>query len=79
MVGIAPGPIEGTEGFRKLRDPSSTNDELVSLIPMQRAGFYFFGEYNFEGKTEDIGSTVLFLVSDAASYITGQTVVVDGG
>jgi hypothetical protein len=42
VVGIAPGPIEGTEGFRKLRDPSSNSDELISLIPMQRAGIYYF-------------------------------------
>ena len=31
------------------------------------------------GKKSDIGSMVLFLISDAASYITGQTFVVDGG
>ncbi len=40
---------------------------------------YFFLYLFVLGKTEDIGSAVLFLVSDAASYITGQTLVVDGG
>ena len=30
------------------------------------------------GTAEDIGNTMLFLASDEASYITGQTVVVDG-
>jgi NAD(P)-dependent dehydrogenase (short-subunit alcohol dehydrogenase family) len=31
------------------------------------------------GTPEEVGHAVLFLVSDAASYITGQTLSVDGG
>ena len=31
------------------------------------------------GQTEDIANAVAFLVSDEASYITGQTIMVDGG
>ena len=31
------------------------------------------------GKPENVADAVLFLVSDAASYITGQTLNVDGG
>jgi NAD(P)-dependent dehydrogenase (short-subunit alcohol dehydrogenase family) len=31
------------------------------------------------GMPEDIGAAVAFLLSDAASWITGQTVVIDGG
>ena len=31
------------------------------------------------GTPEDIGNAVVFLASDAASFITGQTLVVDGG
>ena len=39
-----------------------------TLVPMQR-----------EGRPEEIANTVLFLCSDAASYITGQSISVDGG
>ncbi|WP_143291135.1 SDR family oxidoreductase, partial [Burkholderia pseudomallei] len=31
------------------------------------------------GEPEDIAAAMLFLASDAAGYITGQTIVVDGG
>ena len=31
------------------------------------------------GLPVDIANTMLFLASDAAAYITGQTIVVDGG
>ena len=47
-------------------------DELqqaaVEAIPLGRAG-----------KPEDVAQAVAFLVSDAANYITGQVLVVDGG
>ena len=35
-----------------------------------------FGRY---GKPEEIGQVVAFLVSDLGSWVTGQTIVVDGG
>ena len=38
------------------------------FVPMKR-----------EGRPEEIANTVLFLCSDAASYITGQSISVDGG
>mmetsp|Transcript_20881 Transcript_20881/g.2797 ORF Transcript_20881/g.2797 Transcript_20881/m.2797 type:complete len:93 (+) Transcript_20881:244-522(+) len=63
--GIAPGAIDGTEGLKRLS--SSGDRSIVDLIPAQRLG-----------KKSDIASAVLFLVSDAASYITGHTMVVDG-
>ncbi len=44
------------------------SQQLVKMVPMGRMG-----------KSEEIASTVLFLCSEAASYITGQSLVIDGG
>ena len=43
-------------------------NEMVATIPLQRIG-----------SVDDIGNTALFLASKEAAYITGQTIVVDGG
>jgi len=67
--GIAPGPIEGTEGMERLKDPNSKDSNLLlEYIPLGRLGL-----------KEEIAGAVLFLVSDIAKYITGHTIVVDGG
>jgi peroxisomal 2,4-dienoyl-CoA reductase len=65
--GIAPGPIEDTEGMRRLL-PEEFKEKLMKRIPLQRFG-----------RISDIENAALFLCSDAASYITGVTLVVDGG
>ncbi len=65
--GIAPGPIEDTEGMKRLLLPE-LKDKLVKRIPLQRFG-----------RIADIENAALFLTSDAASYINGVTLVVDGG
>jgi 3-oxoacyl-[acyl-carrier protein] reductase len=62
---IAPGFIE-TDMTGKLND--AQKEALMGLIPLKRAG-----------KPEDIANTVVFLASEAGDYITGQTLVVDGG
>jgi NAD(P)-dependent dehydrogenase (short-subunit alcohol dehydrogenase family) len=65
---VAPGPVE-TELFRK-NTPAGSEAErwFLSLIPMRRLG-----------QPEEIAAAIAFLLSDAASYITGQTLFVDGG
>jgi glucose 1-dehydrogenase len=61
---IAPG---ATTTERTLSDPDYEST-WSRITPMGRPA-----------RVEDIASTVLFLVSDEAKHITGQSVVVDGG
>ena len=65
--GIAPGPIEGTEGVRRLTSEASRAAALENC-PLGRLG-----------STDDIANASLFLASDAASFVNGVTLVVDGG
>src|SRR4029079_17561992 len=65
--GIAPGPIADTEGMKRLV-PEPIKEKMAKKIPIGR-----FGEI------KDIENAALFLASDAASYINGVTLVVDGG
>ncbi|HHT9119520.1 MAG TPA: 3-oxoacyl-[acyl-carrier-protein] reductase [Candidatus Hypogeohydataceae bacterium YC41] len=62
---VAPGFID-TEMTQML--DKKYIEEALKLIPMGRIG-----------KPEEIGKAVIFLVSDASSYITGQVLSVDGG
>ena len=62
---VAPGFIE-TDMTDKLSDDIKT--QMAGQIPLARFG-----------QTAEIASVVRFLASDAASYITGQTIHVDGG
>ncbi|PVF96847.1 NAD(P)-binding protein [Serendipita vermifera] len=66
---IAPGPIGGTEGMdrlsRKTEDGSSIYGE--NYIPVQRMG-----------SSLDIAHAAVYLFSDAASFVSGQVIVVDG-
>jgi peroxisomal 2,4-dienoyl-CoA reductase len=65
--GIAPGPIEDTEGMKRLV-PDPVKDMIRKKIPVGRFG-----------RIADIENAALFLTSDAASFINGVTLVVDGG
>jgi len=65
--GIAPGPIEDTEGMKRLV-PEPIKDRLRKGIPLGRFG-----------RIADIERAAVFLCSDAASFINGEVIVVDGG
>ena len=62
---VAPGFIE-----TQMTDfaQGDVRDEIVKRVPLGRLG-----------SIEDVGAAVAFLASDAASYITGQVLTVDGG
>lgn len=62
---VAPGFVD-TDMTDALSD--SAKENLISQIPLGRTG-----------KPQDIANAVLFLASDAAGYITGQVLSVDGG
>lgn len=65
---VAPGPIE-TPAFRTIRPIGSKEEkELLDQIPMGRVG-----------KPAEVAAAIEFLLSEDASYITGQTLCIDGG
>jgi len=67
VLNVAPGAIATPINSFVLDDPAARHS-VEAEIPMGRFG-----------QPEEIAATVAFLCSDQASYITGTTVVVDGG
>jgi 3-oxoacyl-[acyl-carrier protein] reductase len=62
---VQPGNVR-TPGFEQL--PASDQQEMVESIPLGRLA-----------EPEEIGWAVRYLASEEAAYITGQTLILDGG
>jgi NAD(P)-dependent dehydrogenase (short-subunit alcohol dehydrogenase family) len=65
--GISPGPFATEMNTVLMQDPVR-NAEFLSKIPLGRWG-----------KVEEIGALAVFLCSEAASFITGADILIDGG
>ena len=64
---VAPGAIDTPMASSTTQD-AKVLEATLSQIPLHRMG-----------KSEEVSNLVLFLASDASSYMTGSTVVIDGG
>jgi NAD(P)-dependent dehydrogenase (short-subunit alcohol dehydrogenase family) len=66
---IMPGPTQNTLLFEYLTGTNpAVKGEMESVVPLHRLGF-----------PEDMAEAVVWLCSDAANFITGQCLAVDGG
>ncbi len=65
--GISPGPF-ATEMNRPLIEDPDKNSQFLASIPLGRWG-----------KVEEIGSLAVYMCSEAAGFLTGTDVVIDGG
>jgi len=67
VMAISPGPF-ATEMNKPLLNDPQMKQQFTSRIPV--------GHW---GNPDDIGSLALYLCSDAASFLTGTDIVIDGG
>lgn len=83
--GIAPGPIEGTEGLDRLSDFAKSNNKsnLGKKTELSENDIASLGSklvpLQRYGNPKDVSNTAIYLFSDASSLMTGQTLVIDGG
>jgi NAD(P)-dependent dehydrogenase (short-subunit alcohol dehydrogenase family) len=64
---VAPGPIE-TPMLNRFTGSQENRNAFLETIPLRRAG-----------QPDEVAQTILFLASDKAPYLTGQSIAVDGG
>ncbi|MDP5008886.1 MAG: SDR family oxidoreductase, partial [Glaciimonas sp.] len=60
--------------------PGLTDVEATAYVPAERQEYYLKGRaIQRQQIPEDVSGTVLFLLSDAAGFVTGQLLPVNGG
>jgi NAD(P)-dependent dehydrogenase (short-subunit alcohol dehydrogenase family) len=65
---VVPGPIDETEGMKRLAPTEEIRKMVMESVPLTRFG-----------KKQEISDACLWLASPMASYITGAVIPVDGG
>jgi NAD(P)-dependent dehydrogenase (short-subunit alcohol dehydrogenase family) len=65
---IVPGPIEGTEGVRRLAPNEAERERMTQRVPLRRYG-----------TVDDIAGMAMVLSSPLGAYVTGVVLPVDGG
>ena len=65
---IVPGPIDDTEGIRRLAASPEVKEAMRNSIPLRRLG-----------TKDDIAELALFLASESSAYISGTVMICDGG
>lgn len=65
---VAPGPIETPGAAKQLWSSAEAVERITEMVPLKRWG-----------QPSEVADAVAFLVSPLASYITGDTLTIDGG
>ena len=68
VVAVSPGPIDGTEGMKRLGDDLGLRPAVERSVPLRRMG-----------QAREVADACLFAASPGGSYVTGTCIVVDGG